>query len=236
MKAQIPWLRVFVEGVVIVASILLAFGIEAWWGERTDARQEEALLLALASDFETTATLFSQVSAAHTRVTDATARLIEYGLAGSVPEPERAAVDSLVSSLFWRSTFDPPMGTVESVVGSGRLDVLSSGELVTELTQWGSLVSSLRGLETVGLDHFNEQFYPYLSSRINVRDMDKGIPYDVPGGEQRPASAFRLVTDLEFQNIVYMRWNNYMNTVRYLPTVEVAIERIQVLLKEELSR
>ena len=26
MKAQIPWLRVFVEGVVIVASILLAFG------------------------------------------------------------------------------------------------------------------------------------------------------------------------------------------------------------------
>ncbi len=28
MKAQIPWLRVFVEGVVIVASILMAFGIE----------------------------------------------------------------------------------------------------------------------------------------------------------------------------------------------------------------
>ena len=27
---QIPWLRVFVEGVVIVASILLAFGIDAW--------------------------------------------------------------------------------------------------------------------------------------------------------------------------------------------------------------
>ena len=28
MKAQIPWLRVFVEGVVIVGSILLAFGID----------------------------------------------------------------------------------------------------------------------------------------------------------------------------------------------------------------
>jgi len=27
--SQIPWLRVFVEGVVIVGSILLAFGIEA---------------------------------------------------------------------------------------------------------------------------------------------------------------------------------------------------------------
>ncbi len=29
MKAQIPWLRVFVEGMVIVGSILLAFGL-AW--------------------------------------------------------------------------------------------------------------------------------------------------------------------------------------------------------------
>ena len=29
MKPQIPWLRVFVEGVVIVGSILLAFGIDA---------------------------------------------------------------------------------------------------------------------------------------------------------------------------------------------------------------
>ena len=30
LRALIPWLRVFVEGVVIVGSILLAFGIEAW--------------------------------------------------------------------------------------------------------------------------------------------------------------------------------------------------------------
>ena len=31
MKPQIRWLRVFVEGVVIVGSSLLAFGLQAWW-------------------------------------------------------------------------------------------------------------------------------------------------------------------------------------------------------------
>ena len=31
VKPQIPWLRVFIEGVVIVGSILLAFGVDAWW-------------------------------------------------------------------------------------------------------------------------------------------------------------------------------------------------------------
>ena len=33
MKAQIPWLRVFVEGVVIVGAILLAFGLQRWWDD-----------------------------------------------------------------------------------------------------------------------------------------------------------------------------------------------------------
>ena len=31
LTPQIPWLRVLVEGVVIVGSILLAFGLQAWW-------------------------------------------------------------------------------------------------------------------------------------------------------------------------------------------------------------
>jgi hypothetical protein len=38
MKPPIPWLRVLIEGVVIVGSILLAFGIDAWW----EGRQERA--------------------------------------------------------------------------------------------------------------------------------------------------------------------------------------------------
>jgi hypothetical protein len=39
LKSQIPWLRVFVEGVVMVGSILLAFGIQAWWDGRQDELQ-----------------------------------------------------------------------------------------------------------------------------------------------------------------------------------------------------
>jgi len=42
---RIPWLRVFVESFVIVVSILLAFGIDAWWDVR---QQEEHFRTALA--------------------------------------------------------------------------------------------------------------------------------------------------------------------------------------------
>ena len=36
MSKQIPWLRVIVEGVVIVGSVLLALAADAWWDGRED--------------------------------------------------------------------------------------------------------------------------------------------------------------------------------------------------------
>ncbi len=50
MKPQIPWLRVFVEGVVIVGSILLAFGLQAWWEGRQERAMEAEYLTRLVGD------------------------------------------------------------------------------------------------------------------------------------------------------------------------------------------
>ena len=49
MNRTIPWLRVAIEGLVIVSSILLAFGIDAWWSSR-QVKVERALTLALLED------------------------------------------------------------------------------------------------------------------------------------------------------------------------------------------
>ncbi len=38
VSREIPWLRIGVEGVVIVGSILLAFGIDAWRDESAQRR------------------------------------------------------------------------------------------------------------------------------------------------------------------------------------------------------
>ena len=50
LNRQVPWLRVFVEGVVIVGSILMACGIEAWWAESKERAEEQNLLTALHSE------------------------------------------------------------------------------------------------------------------------------------------------------------------------------------------
>jgi len=47
-KSQtIPWLRLGTESVAIVGSILLAFAIDAWWGEQQERRLESEYLAAI---------------------------------------------------------------------------------------------------------------------------------------------------------------------------------------------
>ena len=60
MKPQIPWLRVFVEGVVIVGSILLAFGIDAWWEGRQEREREATYLSALVAEVERNRVIFGK--------------------------------------------------------------------------------------------------------------------------------------------------------------------------------
>ena len=50
---QIPWLRVFVEGVVIVASILIAFALDASWEAYRQSQEERTILEGLRVDFTT---------------------------------------------------------------------------------------------------------------------------------------------------------------------------------------
>ena len=47
----IPWKRLVVEAAAIVVSILLAFGIDAWWDARNDVVEEREILIGLEIEF-----------------------------------------------------------------------------------------------------------------------------------------------------------------------------------------
>ena len=47
----IPWGQIAVEAVAIVASVLLAFSIDAWWDNRKDLLEEQEILLGLEIEF-----------------------------------------------------------------------------------------------------------------------------------------------------------------------------------------
>ena len=50
VETRIEWRRVAVEVLAIVLSILLAFGLEAWWSWNQDRREEQDILAQLAAE------------------------------------------------------------------------------------------------------------------------------------------------------------------------------------------
>jgi len=234
--ADIPWKRLSAEAAAIVGSILLAFWIDAWWDDQSDARQERALLGALLQDFETAKDEFGKTRAGHNKVFSSMEKILYWAEAGSVEEDEQAEVDVVLSNVFYRNTFDPPMGAVDTILASGRLDLLSNTTLVTELTRWKSLVEDLNEREAAAANHFYQTVYPYLSTKLNLQDLDKDIPY--PGGApwpQQPANAYLLVSDRDFHNAIYVHWVLYWNVQTRLPTIADALDRIAGLTALELS-
>ena len=65
MTRQVPWLRILAEGFAIVVSILLAFGIQAWWEDRPERAVEAALLTGLDEDLRRDSADSAGVAAVH---------------------------------------------------------------------------------------------------------------------------------------------------------------------------
>ena len=134
MKAQIPWLRVFVEGVVIVASILLAFGLQAWWESAQEGAVVERQLTVLQVEMASNSSVLENASSFQDRALAATRVLVEL----IAPQPVPVSADSLSSLLGWSFS----IGTAEAELELGALDaLLSSGEFGT--SSRGDLYSSI---------------------------------------------------------------------------------------------
>lgn len=135
--------RVFVrrlgEAVVIVLSILLAFGIEALWSERQERGEERTALQSLEAEFSANLVQLDTVIARHEGGRALVEMLVE------LSEAEIGALDqAMVSEIMLATanpwTFDPVLGTTDALVGAGRLGIIRDADLRTALTSFKNYV------------------------------------------------------------------------------------------------
>lgn len=135
LTRRIPWLRVLVEGVVIVASILLAFGIDAWWDRYQQRGEEQELLAGLESDFVSTLAQLDRVINRHQLFAERAARLESMSDAEVRAIPADSA-EAYVRAVSQYMTFEAQGGTLGGLVSAGQLGLLQDSELRGLLTAW----------------------------------------------------------------------------------------------------
>ncbi len=154
---------------MIVASILMAFGIQAWWDGRVDRREETESLEALHADFLGTVEELDRASEAHKRRLAAASELLgtpEMGLRALGPD----SLTALVRRSRGTTSIDPPVATLKGLMASGRLSLISDKLLRTKLAQWNGLLDDHEGTQELLLVVVAGQYDPWLRSRVLVED------------------------------------------------------------------
>ena len=157
-------LRLLVEAVVVVLSILAAFGIEAWWDGRQAATLEQELLSILEVGFEENRRQAEAVIGEARRQQAYIGRFI--GM--SAAEVEQISPDSVYMFLrsLWRPNYVTPIpggpqygpglnnAALLATLEAGRLSLLSDPHLLNALAQWQGVAAKLekRSAEVIALE------------------------------------------------------------------------------------
>lgn len=132
---QRSWPRIAVEIIAVVASILMAFGIDAWWDVNQARLDEEVALGALRSEFlQNRSSLVERIELNRMGM----ARVRDF-LRASPDELRSTGPDILVdfaNDLWAPLTFDPALGATSGYLTQGVV-VTEQGELVRRaVTDW----------------------------------------------------------------------------------------------------
>lgn len=233
------WSRVVAEAMLIVFSILLAFGIEAWWSQRGEREAEAEALQGLRDDFVESLERLELARAGHDDVRAASVRLLGMTGPDAVQTTPDLTMDTLVMRLIAYPKVFPVTATYDALIASGRIDLLESAELRRELALWSTTIADLREEERDAFRQMDERLLPFLwdyvpivTLDVNVHPRYEGVMLNESRFERRYSE---LLRSRRFENSVEERMNSSIRAIERVTEAEVTANRIVALVESDLD-
>jgi len=247
---NIPWPRIFADGAIIVASILLALWVDAWWTDRQDAIEERAFLIPLRAE---TVQLLEDLAKNRTRaqaIQASTTILANLSLQGATPD-QADEVDLLFRDFMWHvnaSFADAPV--LESLFFTGDFELISNSDLRREIVEARVRLNRLRVEIERESNYYNGTVIPYLQQSAELaqfythESIEPGFPatpdttYIYPDLTQSPLKSQIEVLEMrEFQNILLHRLTTLINALWWWENNELdeTLRRLLTLIDREVG-
>jgi hypothetical protein len=239
---RIAWLRIGAESLAIVTSILLAFAIDAWWQSRNDRATEQDILVALLEEFEQNEVLLAQARAEYETAYMAAIRLLEYLDKGSADIPA-SEFQQLIDGVLMQSGIYLESGAYDSLMASGRLDLIQDEALRNRLAAWPSYLAEWTEEVELDFGFVNDVLIPYISRSVRIRNVsdlfepfpDGQPPPPVPVGPNETGSLQSTIDSLEFDNLVTYRALHTWYAIRDGETLRAQVAIILDLIGQNLD-
>ena len=200
---NIPWKRLSVEAAAIVASILLAFSIDAWWDEWRDSQRESEILVALKNDFQQNRDILQDTLAFNVDSLE-TVRNFSDQIAASQVIP--ADFDLLYARSVQLRFFQPVSATYESLISGGDFALIRNDASRAALVKWGTAIEWNNRAEGYLTKQFLDEIYPFATRTSSISRMFAGANVvDAPVTMAFEHDRALLMGNREFHNLLATR-------------------------------
>jgi hypothetical protein len=224
--------RLSAEAVAIVASILMAFSLDAAWSERQESREEALLSERLGRELDANLTSVENSSRALASLqahATGTATLLE-----SAAESELISIpDSLLASLFFNPDWTSlETATSDGLQATGRIGLFSDPSVSESLALWDARRGAVALRQQELRRHFNDRLLPYLSSHTDIATfVANRDPYRARVEEPRDFPWLGLSGETEIRSTSVLR-NLVLERVLFLSATRIQVDMATRALEE----
>lgn len=231
---NIPWKRIGVEALAIVASILLAFAIDAWWDERGDQHRIKDQLRSLTIEFAEVELHLKDYETRLLSLRQAVSDLLSH----IGPETQIQTVNSLYALIdfsFRASRMELPTASLQALLASGELSAVSDHKLNALLASWPAEVSKLRNQSGL-LEDNREEIIRYLHDKVPTLS----IAHKTNQMNHYPDSSFvgnpeNLQRDIKVEGLFGNRGMLIEDTLEIVTALQDHVEDTVKLIEAELD-
>ncbi len=215
---------------LIVLGILIAFSLDAAWDARQVRRAEHDVLRSLQDEMEYNLRELDTGDSLRSAGLEAGRALFALTGPDVAPRPWADIESLLLRMAEGILTYDPRTGTINAIVGGGRLDLISNESLRSALASWQEQLRDVREEEDRSIEYVLEQFWPYWEGRV-VFPAD-GSQW---GGAFDEAISGEILRDVTFAKHVAQQMHRLRLTLDDAADLRALILDILGLVRAELA-
>ena len=164
----ISWKRIFIEATAIVASILVAFAIDAWWQNRTERIIEVQYLQAMREDLIRSLELLDENEAFQELQLDYLESLLMTDSGTPYSEELRRWIDD---GLWNIGTYQPQLSALQDLESSGQAQIIENKEIRRALASVRQRVDTLDIARRDFMVSQQTIIDPYLVDNLNLSEL-----------------------------------------------------------------
>ena len=242
-RPKVRWFAA--EIAVVVAGVLIALALNAWWGARQQAREERRLLVALHDEFEANQERLAQILAFHADLRATATTLLD-----ASTDPRRVlsadTVDQWLADMTWWSSYTALESTVlDAAVQDGQLALIQTDSLRHLLGRWRSEVASASAQSSQEFEHYSGTWLPMLRAEADLARISNAAT-TIPGSttpyqaDSMPVSPERvdhrpLIRSRAFRNVLVQKVWIEEDVLYQYETLRPLLLRLLAALEQEVG-